>query len=144
MMKKFYKNLILIFVFSFAFTSFTLASSWGNINQPVLPLEEWTSYVENSPFALGEKKELKLDKLTLWEMDFGTYPSIDGSTVAVPMAIEFARQHLPLKDLDLEGFVSFSTTHGAYEHLIKKQPNIAAQLPSQNTLMSQSHPVDLL
>jgi len=80
----------------------------------------------------------------VYEMPFGAYPSLDGSTVAVPMAMEFARQHLDLPDADVESFVFFSTTHHAYEHLIQKTPNGAALIPSEAAAMDAAHPVDLI
>lgn len=55
-----------------------------------------------------------------YELGYGTYPSIDGSTVCVPMAIEFARQHLGMNDQDAGMFVNFNTTDIAYENLINK------------------------
>lgn len=144
-MKSYQKSLFLLFAFILVFPSLGLAtSSWENINQPVTRPIEWEKIVESTSFSLGSQKELKVENITLFEMEYGTYPSIDGSTVAVPMAMEFARQHLPLTDMDIEAFVSFSTTHGAYEHLIQKQPNLASQLPSQSIIMSQNHPVDLM
>ncbi|NLB91749.1 MAG: solute-binding protein [Clostridiales bacterium] len=143
-MKKGIKKRVLVMVGVFLFSGVAFADSWSNINQPVSRPENWIKLVETSPFSLGETKEITVENLALTEMSYGTYPSIDGSTVAVPMAMEFARQHLPLNDNDIEGFVSFSTTHGAYEHLIGRQANIASQLPFQKVIMSQNHPVDLM
>ena len=144
-MKTWQKNLLFLLILLLSLPGLALATtSWENINQPIIRPIGWNKIVDKSPFALGEQKELKTVDMTLFEMEYGTYPSIDGSTVAVPMAMEFARQHLLISDMDIEGFVSFSTTHGAYEHLILKQPNLASQLLSQGVIMSQSQPVDLM
>ncbi len=118
--------------------------SWGQINQELARPEGWQRIVSDSPFALGESRTLSTaGGVTLNEAAYGTYPSIDGSTVSVPMAMEFARQHLPLTEGDLPGFVLFSTTHAAYEHLIGKKPNAGVQVYSQNAVMDEAHPVDL-
>ncbi|MDL2318273.1 substrate-binding domain-containing protein [Eubacteriales bacterium OttesenSCG-928-A19] len=119
--------------------------SWGQINQELARPEGWQRIVTDSAFALGERTEIgTLDGRPLYEQAFGTYPSLDGSTVAVPMAMEFARQHLGLSDEDLAGFVFFSTTHGAYEHLIGKRPNGSAMITSENVAMDERQPVDLI
>ena len=70
--------------------------------------------------------------------------SQDGSTVAVPMAIEFARQILDLSDQDAKDFVCFNTTHHAYENLIYSRPNPGAMIRSTNCFLDESHPVDLI
>lgn len=119
--------------------------SWGQISTDLSRPEGWQQFVQDSEFALGEATEIgKSGDITLYERGFGSYPSIDGSTVCVPMALEFGRQHLGLSEADLQGFVFFSTTHGAYEHLIGRQPNGSAMLPEQNTAMDAAHPVDLV
>lgn len=119
--------------------------SWGQIHQDLGRPEHWQAIVTDSEFALGEATALDAGaEETFYEMDFGSYPSLDGSTVAVPMALEFARQHLSLPEEDLPAFVQFSTTHSAYEHLILRRPNLSAQLPSQRAFMDEGHPVDLI
>ena len=79
--------------------------SWSAINQTISRGKDWKQIVTDSDFQLGSN-------------DMGTYPALDGSTVCVPMAIEFARQHLGMKDKEAEEFVYFNTTHYAYEALI--------------------------
>lgn len=119
--------------------------SWEQINQELARPESWKQIVKNSPFQLGEKTEIgSLGGQTLYEMKFGTYPGIDGSTVSVPMVMEFARQHLLLPEEEVKGFSFLSTTHTAYVHLILREPNGSAQLPSQNAAMDEKHPVDLI
>ena len=123
----------------------TEGGSWGQISTDLSRPEGWQQIVQNSAFALGEATEIgTVDGETIYEQAFGTYPSIDGSTVCVPMALEFARQHLGLSEANLQGFVFFSTTHGAYEHLIRKDPNGAAFLVEDNAALQASHPVDLV
>lgn len=119
--------------------------AWSQINQRLEMPEGWRRIVQGSPFALGEAREVPLDGgYSFLEVGFGSYPSIDGSTVAVPMAIEFARQHLGFTEPDLAGFVAFSTTHHAYENLILKRPNGAPMLAGQNAVLEDAHPVDLV
>lgn len=60
------------------------------------------------------------------------------------MGTELARQRLKLEETDLNGFVTFSTTHSAYERLIASKPNPTASILSQNTAMDPEHPVDLI
>lgn len=124
-------------------SSLSLADSWSQINQSLEKSEVWHQIVKDSPFHLGNEKEVLLDDRVFTEIDFGTYPSIDGSTVAVPMAIEFARQHLGLSEMDLQTFVSFSTTHDAYVNLICKRSNGYGSLITRNATMEGARPVDL-
>ena len=119
--------------------------AWGQINQDLQRPETWERIVVDSGFALGEGKEITMGSgETFYDLSFGTYPSIDGSTVSVPMVMEFARQHLSLPESDLQGFVFLSTTHYAYEHLIGKRPNGSAMVQSLNAAMDENHPVDLI
>ena len=93
--------------------------SWGSINQNVERGNDWQQIVTDSPFKLGEMTSIT-DKHGYVNKycDKGTYPYIDGSTVCVPMAVEFARQHLGFEDSTANEFVLFSTTHYAYENLM--------------------------
>ncbi len=119
--------------------------SWGQINQEINRPVGWEKFTTESPFALGEKRQIgDLNGKALFEIGFGSYPSIDGSTVSVPMAMEFARQHLPIGEEDLKDFVHFSTTHAAYLHLIEKKPNLGIQIPGQNLILEETRPVDLM
>ncbi len=121
------------------------AGSWGQINQDLKRPEDWRQIVTDSAFSLGEKTQIgSAGNQALHEMKFGTYPSIDGSTVSVPMVMEFARQHLSLPEEEVKGFAFLSTTHTAYEHLILRKPNGSAQLPSQSAAMDENHPVDII
>ncbi len=119
--------------------------SYGQINQDLERPLTWERIVRESAFPLGEKKDIgQVGGKPLYEMDYGAYPSIDGSTVAVPMAMEFARQHLSMSELDLEFFVFFNMTHSAYVNLIEKRPNIAPRVPSESAVMDEARPVDLI
>lgn len=121
------------------------SGSWAQINQDLHRPDGWRQIVLESAFQLGGEGEKALPgEQAAATLSYGTYPSIDGSTVAVPMAMEFARQHLGLPDEDLPGFVFFSTTHGAYEHLIGSQPNGAAMIASRMATMDATRPVDLI
>lgn len=119
--------------------------SWEQINQTLTRPGDWKQIVTDSAFHLGEKTQIgSAGDQALYEIKFGTYPSIDGSTVSVPMVMEFARQHLLLPEEELKGFAFLSTTHTAYEHLILRQPNGSAQIPSQSAAMDENHPVDII
>lgn len=123
--------------------------SWSNINQSVERSNDWQQFVANSEFQLGEKRvkgswNTPNGEEDYYEIKFGTYPSLDGSTVAIPMAVEFARQHLNFSDEDANDFSSFSTTHYAYENLILKQSNTLGMIRTSNTFLDESHPVDLI
>ena len=120
------------------------AESWSQINQPMNESEAWSQIVQESSFSLGAQRTVTAsDGLSFRELDFDTYPSIDGSTVSVPMVMEFARQHLGLPEEDLLHFVVLSTTHNAYVNLIEKKANGSAQIVSQAVVMDDKHPVDL-
>lgn len=120
-----------------------IAGSWSQINQPIMRPEGWQPYVSESPFSLGKKAPFdNNDSLNLQQ--WGNYPSIDGSTVCVPLGMELARQHLAIPEGDLNGFVTFSTTHSAYERLILKKPNPNVSLASSQTVLDPTYPVDLI
>lgn len=103
-------------------------SSWGAINQIIEKQENWEKIVEESPFTLGEIAERKMTNSgDIWDEQYSigrTFPEMDGSTVCVPMAMEFARQHLGFDDENVRDFVDFSTTHYAYENLITKRDDL--------------------
>jgi len=79
----------------------TKPGSWDSINQEVASAGDWRRIVRDSSF-----KE--------------AYPFIDGSTTMVPLAMEFARQHLGLGDEDAKKYADFSTTSAAYEKLFTR------------------------
>lgn len=116
--------------------------SWGSINQEISRAVGWQDYVQETDFSLGDGTPYPGDE-SITMLDWGNYPSIDGSTVCVPMAMELARQHLDLPESDLAGFVAFSTTHYAYERLIGREPNPTVTLVSRNAMLDATHPVDL-
>lgn len=123
--------------------------SWGQINQTLTRPEGWKQIVTNSKFQLGERYINGFwyeddETVYYYGMKFDTYPSIDGSTVAVPMAVEFARQHLGFKDEDANTFAAFNTTHYAYLNLIHKLPNTMGMINSENIFMDDTHPVDII
>ncbi len=119
-------------------------SSWSQINQSLERSEGWQRIVETrDAFRTGEKTPLEgSDGLSI--LDWGTYPSIDGSTVCVPLAMELARQWLDLAEEDLNGFVNFSTTPYAYERLVTHSPNPMVSIASRGMMMDDAHPVDLV
>lgn len=119
------------------------AGSWAQINQPIGRPSGWQQLVMDSPFALGDAKAYAADS-SVKLRSYGSYPSIDGSTVCVPMGMELARQHLTMDETDLAGFVTFSTTHSAYERLILGRGNPNASILSERMAMDPEHTVDLI
>ncbi|MDR2505374.1 MAG: substrate-binding domain-containing protein [Oscillospiraceae bacterium] len=95
---------------------------------------------EENSFALGGKTKVSE---SAFEMDYGTYPSIDGSTVMLTLAQAFAQHHLGMTEEDAREFVFFNTTPVAHENLILKRGNPGSRIPSQVVLMDAEHPVDL-
>ncbi|MBQ9009168.1 MAG: substrate-binding domain-containing protein [Clostridia bacterium] len=118
--------------------------SWSQINREPGRPDGWTQIVgDPSAFALGGKRPYE-NGSEVQVGEWGTYPSMDGSTVCVPMAMEFARQWLGLNEEDLKGFVSFSTTPNAYDRLTRGLPNPMVTILSENVVMDDTHPIDLV
>lgn len=113
-------------------------ASWEAINQPIPRAEGWQRFAAGNAFCLGDITPYS-DTISL--QSYGTYPAMDGSTALVPMAMEMARQHLDIAEDDLKGFVSFSTTHYAYEHLIYGMPNPTVTIPSKGITLDPEAPV---
>ena len=119
-------------------------NSYTQINQSLAPGEDWQRIVtDTSAFALGEMTPLEGED-GLYIGDWGTYPSIDGSTVCVPLAMELARQWLDLEEKDLNGFVNFSTTPYAYDRLTAGEGNPMVTILSKGVMMDPEHPVDIV
>ncbi len=120
------------------------SSSWSQINQSIVRGAGWQRFVRDpSDFQLGETKPLEGSE-NLSICGWGAYPSIDGSTVCVPLAMELARQWLDLPEEDLNGFVSFSTTPYAYDRLTRGQANPMVTIVSRGVMMDDTHPVDIV
>jgi len=123
--------------------------SWGQVNQPLALPEGWRQIVQDSPFRLGGlRMQYGLDEWsTRYRLKGKTYPSIDGSTVMLPMAVEFARQHLGLLDeQDARLFAEFSTTGVAYERLFNLFDDVYSYGVNEQgewTSASTGRPLDL-
>ena len=112
-----------------------------SMDSPVDRPADWKQLVKNSPFKIGKRDGMAFFNFFKW----GTYPHLNGSTVAVPMAIEFARQHLSLSDEHAYDLVSFHTTHPAYEYLIQKEKVSGGQYFDGNISSPLSYsPPDLI
>ena len=121
----------------------TPSGSWAQINQSVSKGEDWVKVETDGSFHLGEKTPLEgYDDLYIGE--WGTWPSMDGSTVCVPMAMELARQWLDMEEGDMNGFVNFSTTPYAYDRLIQGKANPLVTIKSQGVMMDDTHAIDLV
>jgi hypothetical protein len=128
--------------------------SWGSINNVPERGANWKQLVTNSPFTLGDYYIKGYwgpdgEQTPYYGFDFGSYPKLDGSTVAVPMAVEFARQHLGLSDDYANSFTSFSGTPNAYASLIHKDAGMTQVIRGyysdiESALSDDSHPVDLV
>jgi phosphate transport system substrate-binding protein len=120
------------------------SGSWGQINQSLARPSDWQRLVANvSGFQLGDVKPLEGSE-GLSVGSWGTYPSLDGSTVCVPLAMELARQWLDMEEGDLNGFVNFSTTPYAYDRLTQGKANPLVTIKSQGVMMDDTHPIDLV
>lgn len=118
-------------------------SSWSQINRSVGKDENWVKLNTDGRFHLGEKQPMEgFDGLYIGS--WGTFPSMDGSTVCVPMGMELARQWLELDEGDLNGFINFSTTPYAYDRLIQGKANPTVTVKSQSAMMDDQHPIDLV
>ena len=120
--------------------------SWSQINQAVSAGDDWQRFVtddEALQFQLGELTPISASE-GLYIASWGTFPSMDGSTVCVPMAMELARQWLSLPEGDMNGFVNFSTTPYAYDRLIRGQANPLVTIKSHGVMMDDTHPIDLV
>ena len=118
--------------------------SWSQINQSLEKGTDWQRFVaDRSAFQLGNVTPRE-DSDRLKTQAWGTYPSIDGSTVCVPLAMELARQWLDLAEEDLNGFVNFSTTPYAYDRLTRNAGNPLVTIPSQWITMETDHPIDIV
>lgn len=96
-------------------------NSWDSINQIVLKDESWEKIVKDTAFTLGDGEKVTDETgEEYYKYTLDKYPNIDGSTVCVPLGVEFARQHLGLTAEDAKRFINFSTTHYAYEFLIDR------------------------
>ena len=120
------------------------AGSWSQINQSLERGKNWVRYVENPvDFQLGAETKYS-DSDTILVREWGDYPSMDGSTVCVPLAMELARQWLDMAEEDLNGFVNFSTTPYAYDRLTAGKPNPMVTIPSKGIMMDDTHPIDIV
>lgn len=117
--------------------------SWSQINQAVGKKDGWEKLETDGSFHLGEKQPLAGYE-NLYIASWGTFPSMDGSTVCVPMAMELARQWLGLEEGDMNGFVNFSTTPYAYDRLCQGKANPLVTIKSQGVMMDDTHPIDLV
>jgi phosphate transport system substrate-binding protein len=97
--------------------------------QVLTPMQEnYTQIIKDSPFKLGQTlrgtyyEAENSDYMEQCTRGWGTYPYIDGSTVCVPMAIQFARQHLGMDFAQAYTLgCYFSTTKIAHRNLIDKR-----------------------
>lgn len=135
--------LLLVCLMTLALPLAISASSWSQINQPIPRPEGWQRFAKDGLFGLGDKAPYG-DGGGLMLQQWGNYPSLDGSTVSVPLGMELARQFLDVPESDLAGFVTFSTTHSAYERLILGKPNPNVSLVSRMVVLDPEKPVDLI
>lgn len=121
------------------------SDSWGNINQDITKQEDWQQIVADSQFQLGEL-EMQYGRLNecqdiYYRYPDATYPTIDGSTVMVRMAAEFAWQHLGLDSEGTRALTQFSTTSYALEKLFNRF--LIADYVTPHNHVSSGRPLDL-
>jgi phosphate transport system substrate-binding protein len=114
-------------------------NSWAQINQNLTGRPEgWRQIVPAGAFVLGK---------AVTTVTPGNYPTIDGSTVMVPMALEFARQHLdPRFEKDLTHLASFTTTPYAYEKLFTPNEEVFGPIALEDGMIEYrptGRPLDL-
>lgn len=120
-------------------------SSWGQISEGLEKILGSERIVTDSSFRL----DLNLDGENEEEYSgsYGTFPVMDGSTVCVPMALEFAIQHTGYGFDTVRSLADFSTTHYAYCNLINRYPAGGSLFnPAENVefLMLDEKPVDII
>ena len=97
-------------------------NSRPNIRQIGSGSDDWRQIVQDSPFQLGERT-VQYGEEGCWE-DYcypdATYPTINGSIVMVPLAMQFARQHLRVSEDAAKEFADFYATHNAYLDLFNR------------------------
>jgi phosphate transport system substrate-binding protein len=117
--------------------------SKDSINQLIVKADDWTQVVQNTgafqlsndytfthnvTTTLGSHSGNTTHIFAVNNRSYGTFPAIDGSTVLLPLAVEFCWQYFDLGD-DLFGndqsvnFFNFSTTHNAFLKLIGAASN---------------------
>ena len=121
-------------------------SSWDHINQIIKRPGNWQRLVvDKELFQLGESAfshVLSYNRdISIYNGSYGTFPAIDGSTVLLPLAAEFAWQFLDLSDDNTKEFFQFSTTHNAYLRLIGTLPdnNTNSRLIYYSTQNKRAH-----
>ena len=116
--------------------------SRAQINQAIKRAKNWMQIVQNSAYKL---EAIEIDEYENKVVKLGTYPMIDGSTVCVPMAIEFAWQHLKFGNEDGNKFVYFNTTDVAYNLLITKEMKYSGGFYDVvSNLYVKEKPVDII
>ena len=121
-----------------------ILDSYSYINEAIRKSEDWKQIVKDSKFQLGDTYIIEEQKYRY----YGTYPRIDGSTVALTMANEFAWQHLEMDD-EKEGvsFVSFNSTHKAFMGLIHGDNSYGSVVYDEDghfVLMDNEKAIDLI
>ncbi|MDR2571470.1 MAG: substrate-binding domain-containing protein, partial [Oscillospiraceae bacterium] len=125
--------------------------SWSSIGVSLERPDDWQKVVSDSKFQIGEKYlrgywNMQNGQEAYYGRQFGDYPNIDGSSVCVPLAMEFVRQHLGMTDEGAREFVSFNKTPNAYRALIMRI-NYGSGLYTdgdERQLLDDNHPVDLI
>ncbi|MCL2107198.1 MAG: substrate-binding domain-containing protein [Oscillospiraceae bacterium] len=106
--------------------------SWGAISEEITRAKDWRQIVTGSSFHMGPYINPPVAELP-------TYPTINGSTVMVPMAMEFVWQHLRY-DYAQE-YCRFETTPFALDLLFSPATHSNILYPSIN--MPSLRPLDL-
>jgi phosphate transport system substrate-binding protein len=93
-------------------------------------IKDYEDFVTETPFALGgvvKGPYGSAGSVEEFYQSYGSYPYIDGSTVCIPMAMDFAMQHLDLsKDAAADFCEKFTKTEDAYANLIERSVSYQA------------------
>lgn len=122
------------------------STSWSSINQMINRDESWQKIVTDTEFTLGEITEKLNDYGEKgYYCERGSFPNIDGSTVCVPMAVEFARQHLNFNDEQSRDITNFSTSHWAYMNLVHRNHLGTVGFPYKDSFLNVPlDPIDIV
>lgn len=109
--------------------------------------DDWLRIVADPQFQLGDVYDMIYnDDQKQPVTSYGTFPNMNGSTVAIPMAQEFAWQFIDMPDDALKLFYTFSRTHRAYENLIYRSSDWVSFPPwgEEYPEMEHDRPVDII
>ena len=116
---------------------------YDQINQKINKGRNWQQYVFDNDFQLGDSYEANGQTY----QKYGTYPKLDGSTIAFSMFQEFAWQHLGISEKQSKRFVFLNMTHTAYMLFVDRKGYQGSHQVHDNyeyTLYDENKSADLI